>query len=194
MSGPGPGIALFARYPTPGVAKTRLIPALGEEGAAALHRKLVELTLAAVRDSGLPFEVRVTGASPAAFAAWLGDTVSLVPQGDGDLGARLARVEAPMLLIGSDCPDLTPTHLLAAARRLETSAAVIGPAGDGGYWLLGLAHALPECFQAMPWGTDTVAAETRARLAAVGITPVELDTLHDCDRPEDLARWPWLTA
>ena len=188
-----PRIALFARYPTPGAAKTRLIPALGDVGAAALHRKLVELTVAAARKSGLPFEVRVTGGTAAAFADWLGADVPLVPQGEGDLGARLARVAAPMLLIGSDCPDLTPTHLIAAAGALETSAAVLGPAGDGGYWLLGLAQALPGCFQAMPWGTETVAAETRSRLAAEGITAAELETLHDCDRPEDLARWPWLT-
>jgi rSAM/selenodomain-associated transferase 1 len=190
---PVPRIALFARYPTPGAAKTRLIPALGEDGAAALHRKLVELTLSAVRSSGLPYELRVTGAPSEAFAAWLGADVPLAPQGDGDLGERLARVEAPMLLIGSDCPDLMPMHLVTAAKALETSAAVLGPAGDGGYWLLGLARAMPQCFVAMPWGTATVATETRVRLAAAGITPTELETLHDCDRPEDLARWPWLT-
>ena len=189
-----PRIALFARYPTPGAAKTRLISALGEAGAATLHRKLVELTLAAVRASGLPFELRMTGAAPAAFAAWLGDTVPLVPQGEGDLGERLARVPAPMLLIGSDCPDLTPRHLIEAATALETAPAVLGPAADGGYWLLGLARAMPQCFAAMPWGTDAVAAETRVRLAGQGVTPIELATLHDCDRPEDLARWPWLTA
>ena len=189
-----PRIALFARYPTLGAAKTRLIPAIGDVAAAALHRKLVELTLAAVRASGLPFELRMTGASREDFAAWLGDTVPLVPQGEGDLGERLARVDAPMLLIGSDCPDLTSAHLIAAATALETAPAVLGPAGDGGYWLLGLARAMPPCFEAMPWGTDTVAAETRARLAGQGVTALELETLFDCDRPEDLGRWPWLTA
>ena len=191
---PLPRIALFARYPTPGEAKTRLIPALGEAGAAALHRKLVELTLAAVRESGLPFELRITGASSDAFAAWLGDDLPLVPQGQGDLGARLARVAAPLLLIGADCPDLTPAHLIAAATALETAPAVLGPAGDGGYWLLGLARAMPRCFEAMPWGTDAVAAETRARLAGQGVIALELETLYDCDRPEDLRRWPWLIA
>ena len=129
-----------------------------------------------------------------AFEAWLGDDVPLVPQGGGDLGARLARVGAPVLLIGSDCPDLTAAHLGAAAKALETAPAVLGPAGDGGYWLLGLARATPQCFDAMPWGTATVATQTRARLAGLGVVPTELETLHDCDRPEDLARWPWLTA
>lgn len=189
-----PRVALFARYPTPGHAKTRLIPAIGEAAAAALHRRLVERTLATARASGLPFDLRVTGAPLEAFAAWLGGDVPLVAQGDGDLGERLARVPAPMLLIGGDCPDLSPAHLIAAAAALEQAPAVLGPAADGGYWLLGLARAMPHCFAVMPWGSDAVAAQTRARLADEGVTPIELQTLHDCDRPEDLARWPWLRS
>ena len=189
-----PRIALFARFPVPGRAKTRLIPALGEAGAAALHRKLVELTVAAARASGLPYEVRFTGAGGEDFARWLGDDVPLVPQGEGDLGDRLRRVPAPMLLIGSDCPDLSAAHLTRAAAALAEAPAVLGPAADGGYWLLGLARAMPHCFESISWGTATVASETRKRLADEAITPVELGTLHDCDRPDDLARWPWLTA
>lgn len=189
-----PLIALFAKWPSPGHAKTRLIPALGAEGAARLHARLVERTLAAVRASGLPFEIRGTGASPGDFGRWLGDDVRAVDQGAGDLGARLARVPAPMLLIGADAPDLTPAHLRAAAAALATTPAVIGPAGDGGYWLLGLSRAMPHLFASMPWSTDAVAAETIARLAAAGIMPATLETLHDCDRPEDLARWPDLVG
>ena len=187
-----PRIALFVRYPTPGVAKTRLIPALGAEGAAALHRHLVEHTLATMRASGLPFEVRGTGATARDFATWLGTDVPVVEQGDGDLGERLARVPAPVLLIGSDAPDLTVANLHAAAAALEGAEAVIGPAADGGYWLLGLSRPMPGLFASMPWGSDAVAAETIARLAADGIDPVRLPILHDCDRPEDLARWPGL--
>ena len=189
-----PRVALFARFPMPGEAKTRLIPAIGEVAAATLHRRLVERTLATVRASGLPFELRFTGATIHDFAAWLGDDVPLVAQGEGDLGNRLARVPAPMLLIGGDCPDLSPAHLLAAAAALDTAPAVLGPAADGGYWLFGLARAMPHCFSGMPWGTDAVAAQTRLRLADEGVAPVELATLHDCDRPEDLARWPWLMS
>ncbi len=189
-----PRVALFARFPTPGEAKTRLIPAIGEAAAAALHRRLVELTLRVVRASGLPHDLRVVGAPLNAFAAWLGSDVPLVAQGDGDLGERLARVPAPMLLIGADCPDLSPAHLVTAAAALDETPAVLGPAADGGYWLLGLARTMPHCFAAMPWGTDAVAAQTRARLADEGVTAVELETLHDCDRPEDLPRWPWLLS
>ena len=189
-----PTIAIFARFPEPGRAKTRMIPVLGEAGAAALHRRLVEHTLEVVRASGLPHEVRFTGAAAGDFTGWLGSDVVLTPQGEGDLGERLRLVPAPTLLIGADCPDLSSTHLMEAAATLARSPAVIGPAADGGYWLLGLDRAIPHCFDFVPWGTGTVAATTRARLADEGITPLELQTLHDCDRPEDLARWPWLTA
>ena len=185
-----PRVAIFTKWPAPGRAKTRLIPTLGPDGAARLHARLVEQTLAVVRASGLAFEVRVTGAGAPEFTQWLGDDVAIVDQGDGDLGARLARVPAPMLLIGADAPDLTAEHLRAAAIALDHAPAVIGPAADGGYWLLGLARMMPHLFTSMPWGTDNVAAETIARLTADRIEPVMLPTLHDCDRPEDLARWP----
>lgn len=189
-----PRIAIFIKWPTPGRAKTRLIPALGAERAARLHGRLVEHTVAAARGSGLSFELRTTGGPMADFTRWLGDDVRVVDQGEGDLGARLARVAPPVLLIGGDAPDLAPDHLRAAAAALTNSPAVIGPAADGGYWLLGLAHAMPHLFTSMPWGTDAVAAETIARLRDDGIDPIRLETLHDCDRPEDLARWPELAA
>ena len=190
---PRPLVALFTKWPTPGAAKTRLIPSLGAEGAAQLHARLVEATLATVRASELSFEVRTTGAPPADFVAWLGEDIRVVEQGDGDLGMRLARVPAPMLLIGGDAPDLTPDLLRRAATALVDEAAVIGPAADGGYWLLGLSRPMPHLFTSMSWGTDAVATETIARLARDGISPVILPTLHDCDRPEDLTRWPHLT-
>lgn len=185
-----PRIALLTKWPTPGLAKTRLIPALGAEGAARLHARLVQRTLTAARASDLAFEVRGTGGSPDDFAGWLGDDVRLVDQGEGDLGERLARVPAPMLLIGGDAPDLTPAHLCSAAAALNTAPAVLGPAADGGYWLLGLSRPMPHLFASMPWGTDRDAAETIARLGRDGIVPITLPTLHDCDRPEDLSRWP----
>ncbi len=134
-----PRLSIFARFPTPGMAKTRLIPAIGADAAARVHRLLVERAVATARDSGLAFEVRVTGAPRATFAGWLGEDVALVEQGDGDLGARLARVPAPAILIGSDAPGLTTTLLTTAATALSTHRAVIGPALDGGYILLGSA-------------------------------------------------------
>lgn len=184
-------VALFARFPEPGRAKTRLIPAIGAQAAAALHAQLVERTIATVRRSGFSFEVHVTGAPVAQFAAWLGD-VTLVEQVAGDLGARMAGVGAPCVLVGADIPDLAPSHLEMAARAVAEGRIAIGPAADGGYYLLGLPAPAPELFTDMPWGTDRVLALTLARLAQQAVTPVLLPVLHDLDRPEDLARWPEL--
>lgn len=190
-----PRVVLFARYPEAGRAKTRLIPALGAEGAARLHRTLTERTVMAVRQSGLALEIRSTGAAVATFADWLG-AENIVDQGEGDLGERLARAGPPYptLFIGSDAPDLTPALLRNAADALIHAPAVIGPAADGGYWLLGLARAVADVFAGIDWSTDAVCAQTTARLAAAGIDPVMLPELADCDRPEDLVRWPSLTA
>jgi rSAM/selenodomain-associated transferase 1 len=189
-----PTIALFARFPAPGAAKTRLIPALGADGAARLHRRLVERTLATIRDSGLPFAVYCTGALLADFAAWLGPDVPLLEQGEGDLGARLARVAPPAILLGADVPGLTAGHLAAAAQAMSDQRVVIGPATDGGYYLLGFTRPATFLFHHMPWGTDSVLPETLARLASRAITPALLEPLGDCDRPQDLAQWPDLTA
>jgi len=184
-----PRVCVFARYPEPGQVKTRLIPALGAEGAAALHRRLVEMTVSVVRASGLGLVLWGTGADASAFADWLGDGLCFVDQGEGELGARLARVPAPCLLIGADCPDLTPAQLQDAAAILADHKAVLGPAADGGYWLLGLAAPRPAVFEGIDWGSEKVAAQTLARLPAN--TPL-LPMLADLDRPEDLARWPGL--
>lgn len=189
-----PTIALFAKYPVAGQAKTRLAPLLGDEGAAALHRRLVERTLATVRASGLPFAVHFTGAPAQDFAAWLGEDVPLVDQGEGDLGARLARAAAPGVVLGADVPGLTARHLLEAAQALEEVPVVIGPANDGGYYLLGFRRQIPELWQEMPWGTETVLKATEARLQALNLPYRLLQELDDCDRPEDLARWPELLA
>jgi hypothetical protein len=184
-----PRVALFTRWPEPGKAKTRLIPAIGAEAAAALHRRLTERTVAAVRAAGLALEIRATGATPAAFRDWLGSDLAVIDQGDGDLGARLARAAAvtPVLLLGADVPDLTVAHLRDAAALLASQPLVIGPAEDGGYWLLGLATPMPALFDGIAWGTATVFAETLARAAQ---PPALLPRLADLDRPEDLARWP----
>lgn len=187
---PLPRLTLFARFPTPGAAKTRLIPTIGGNAAAALHRTLVERTVIQMRASGLPLEVRYTGETAEAFTDWLGPDIALIAQGEGNLGDRLARVEAPALLIGADAPALDAHRMRRAAHVLTTAAAVIGPAEDGGYYLLGLARPMAFLFEAMPWGTDAVFAETMRRLRANGIDPIVLETLADIDRPEDLARWP----
>lgn len=187
-------VALFARYPRAGEAKTRLAPLLGDEGAARLHRKLVERTLETLRASRLPFAVWTTGEELGAFRRWLGENVPLVDQGQGDLGARLARVAPPAIVLGADVPDLAAHHLRAAAQVLREVPVVIGPATDGGYYLLGFTRELPFLWQDMRWGTQEVLSDTQARLDAAGIAYRMLEPLADCDRPEDLARWPELVG
>lgn len=185
-------LVMFTRYPEPGAAKTRLIPALGEDGAAALHRRLAERTIATLDETGLPVEIRITGAPGERFEAWLGGHRRFVEQGEGDLGARMQRATrpAPVILVGSDCPDLEARHVRHAALALADHPVAIGPAADGGYWLLGLAEPMDFLFGEMPWGTERVFSETMAQLDRQKIEPTVLETLADCDRPEDLDRWP----
>lgn len=191
-----PRLVLFTRYPDPGQAKTRLIPALGADRAAAVHKRLAERTVDVMRESRLQIEIRFTGAPQRDFEAWLGDDLTYSEQGGGDLGDRLRAAigDPPVIFVGADCPDLRATHLEQAVEALDDHQVVIGPAEDGGYWLIGLAARHDWLFANMPWGTDAVLPETLARLSRRGVSPALLETLADCDRPGDLGRWPWLTA
>ena len=187
-----PRLVLFARYPTPGRAKTRLIPALGADGAAALHRRLTERTWVTLASTGFPVELRSTGAPIAAFRRWLGD-VAVVPQGRGHLGLRMRRAAAPpAILVGADIPGLTADHIRQAAARLADHPVVIGPAHDGGYYLIGVSAPARWLFAPMAWGTATVLATTLGRCAARGVVPGILSPLADLDRPEDLGEWSGL--
>jgi rSAM/selenodomain-associated transferase 1 len=185
-----PSIVIFARWPQAGMVKTRLAGALGDEGAARVYRRLLGHTIAMARASGLPTELRVTGAPCEKFAQKFGPGLNVRDQGQGDLGARLTRVAVPALVIGSDLPALSPELLREAARALETHEVVIGPARDGGYWLIGLKQPCPWLFAGMAWSTPQVLPETLARLEARGIVPAILSELADIDEPEDLALWP----
>lgn len=186
---------LFTRYPMDGAAKTRLIPAIGARGAARVHRQLTERTVERLRAAGAMIEIHYTGAPEADFRAWLGHDLRFVAQPEGDLTDRLlaALDPAPVIFFGADTPDLEVDHIAAAIAALHTHEVVIGPAEDGGYYLIGVAKPHAFLFTDMPWSSDAVFPETCARLATRGITPVILETLADCDRPEDLPRWPWLT-
>lgn len=185
-----PRLSIFARLPVPGKVKTRLIPALGEEGAARLYARMLARTVEVAKESGLEFELRVTGGEVAAFHDLFGDDVAVVDQGEGDLGARMARVEAPALLIGSDCPGVTVPLLQAASGALEDRRVVLGPANDGGYYLIGFREPVSFLFEEMEWSTPRVFPETLARLATHGIGPAILPELADIDTAEDLAQWP----
>lgn len=191
-----PRLVLFARYPLPGACKTRLIPALGADGAAAMHRHLTERTVDRLSQTGCPVTVAYTGAEKSAFEQWLGHDVALVEQAEGDLSAKLLAcvAPAPVIFFGADTPDLASHHVEQAIAALQSREVVIGPAEDGGYYLIGMRIALPALLTDMPWSSDQVLSETLSRLERLGIVPVLLETLSDCDRPEDLVRWPELVA
>jgi rSAM/selenodomain-associated transferase 1 len=179
---------------------------LGERAAAELHRQLVERTLGTAVEAAVgPVELWCTPhARDAFFLACAQESgLSLQEQGTGDLGTRMARALAiavadgtPALLIGSDCPALTAEYLRAAAAALvRANDAVIGPAEDGGYVLIGLARSpAAQLFEGLPWGSATVMQETRRRLTNLGWRWIELATLWDVDRPEDLPRLRQLLA
>ncbi len=198
MRCPDARILVFAKAPLPGAVKTRLIPALGADGAAALHATLVGHALDVATASALcPVELWCAPDSSDPFFAncagrW---PVSLHTQQGPDLGARMRHALAAALtrsrralLIGSDCPALTPALLVRALDSLDDddTDAVFTPAFDGGYVLIGLRRIDDRLFDAMPWGSERVMDETRARLREAGWRWTETGTLRDIDAPEDL--------
>lgn len=190
-------LLVFARAPLPGATKTRLIPALGPSGAARLQAALLRHALAqAAAAQALELQLWGTGDDPegvlAAMAAETG--ASLHEQPRGDLGERMAyaleRATAdgtPALVVGADCPWLTADVLREAAAMLASADAVLGPAFDGGYVLLGVHRVLRSLFADIEWGSDRVLRATRNRMAEANWYWRELPARPDVDRPEDLA-------
>jgi uncharacterized protein len=201
MSGSRRRLILFARFPEPGCVKTRLIPALGAEGAAALYRRLVLRTLrtalAASRACDAELEVRFTGGDEKAIHHWLGDGVICRAQSDGDLGRRMAGAiedsfregARAAVIVGSDCPELTADRLAAAFDKLSQASVVFGPARDGGYYLVGLTPPVPQLFRDVHWSTGTVLTESIFISREAGIEPILLAPLSDLDVPGDLYAW-----
>jgi hypothetical protein len=192
---------LFARFPEPGRVKTRLIPALGAEGAAALHRRLVLRTfrtaLAGSRAAEAELEIRFTGGDENGMHHWLGDEVICRAQSDGDLGRRMADAFADSfregaratVIIGSDCPELTADLLVSAFDKLSRASVVFGPARDGGYYLAGLTQPVPQLFRGIHWSTETVLTESVCISREAGFEPALLAPLSDLDVPGDLYAW-----
>jgi rSAM/selenodomain-associated transferase 1 len=189
-------VAILAKAPLPGLAKTRLAPALGADGAAALQGRLIERAVDTARAADIgPVTLWATPDQdhPAfqTLAALFG--VRLACQPDGDLGARmLAALRAARglaIVIGTDCPALRPEHLRAAAAALIGGVdAVLVPVEDGGYALIGMREPQPALFADMPWSTADVMAETRRRLTRLALSRREPARLWDVDLPEDVER------
>lgn len=195
-------LILMLKYPRPGAVKTRLVLALGEAGACALYRSLVRQTLAEVRRIrdriGVNVEARIAGApGDNAVSDWFGSEISFRPQGRGDLGERMERAArdafnegAPaVVLIGGDCPQLTADRLEDAFRLLHPDEVTLGPAADGGYYLIGMKRFVPELFRGIEWGGDRVLEHTQSAARSLRLECRLLDTLHDVDEPADLPHW-----
>jgi len=199
-------LILFSRYPEPGTTKTRMIPKLGNKGAAELQRQMTEHIVSRVTEfTGLhptPVEVRFEGGDSHLMAAWLGTGFDYSPQGNGDIGIRMSRAledgfgsgYESVVIIGSDIPDITGDIIHKAFDELRRHDLVLGPAGDGGYYLIAMhktvfIQANPRLFDGIRWGTDGVLSQTLAAAKELSLSYFLLDTLEDVDRPEDLAVW-----
>ena len=194
-------LVIFAKAPVAGFVKTRLIPALGAEGAADLARRMLRHTLIqalAVGAQAVELCMSPAPLEPAWQGVALPQAVERSEQGEGDLGARmnraveraLAQQQGPVVLIGTDCPALSTAHIAQACRQLDQHDAVMLPAADGGYVLLGLQQSRPQLFTAMAWSTPAVAPETLRRMASLGLDVWQGEELNDIDVPSDLKYLP----
>ncbi len=203
-------LIIFTRYPVPGKTKTRLIPALGAEGAADLQKQMTEHTLERMRpltEKGMEVQILFDGAEDGEMVQWLGGGFALAPQGEGDLGERMrlafsgcfeTGVER-VVIIGTDCPSLGAEDVEEAVDLLEENTLVLGPATDGGYYLIGIRSDAPGwlyelVFENIPWGTDQVFNATVNALAETGLDLGLLDEKADVDEPEDLVHWEKITG
>lgn len=191
------GIAVFAKAPIAGFAKTRLIPEIGAERAAALQAQLIERAVTTALEARLgPVSLWCAPNRRHELFTLLAarHELELHDQVGEDLGARmLCAFEAltptrPLLLIGSDCPALETQHLALCADALHAVDAVFLPAEDGGYVLVGMRRPMAELFQDIPWGSERVMEETRARAARAQLRIAEPATLWDIDDGADYAR------
>ena len=195
---PAEQLIIFSRYPEPGRTKTRLIPALGADGAARLQRQMTGQCLKTAEkvatSRGLSLELRYTGGNRDMLKQCFPQRIALKNQGNGDLGKRLCRAFAQafgedkgrVVIIGSDCPRLSPAAIINAFEALNKKDLVLGPATDGGYYLIGLSRLIKPLFVDIPWGTGQVLSRTLGIAQKNALTYLLLEPLSDVDRPEDL--------
>jgi rSAM/selenodomain-associated transferase 1 len=200
---PGDCLLVFVKSPRPGEAKTRLVPHIGAEGAADLYRALAAEEVRRTAPRTGEYERLFFFAPPDAEAEmrrWFPGE-RFVPQRGDDLGARMAaafdeafeRGARRAVLIGSDVPRLSRDGVMEALRALEDHDLVLGPAHDGGYYLIALGRAQPALFRGIPWSSASVLAATAERAGSLGLAVRLLDPLRDIDTLEDVrAEWPWL--
>ncbi|MGD8252877.1 MAG: TIGR04283 family arsenosugar biosynthesis glycosyltransferase [Syntrophobacterales bacterium] len=201
LANPSELLVLFTRYPEPGKTKTRLIPALGPVNAAELQRRMTEHVLNRICGLNLSrqveLEVHYEGGNRALMEKWLGPDLSYRSQGRGNVGARMARTFNKafdrgvdrVVIVGSDCPGITEATAGTSFDLLKQFDLVLGPANDGGYYLIGLRQEEPELFKDIPWGTAEVRARTLKIADQLGLRWIEVEPLSDVDRIEDIGIW-----
>ena len=203
-----PVLVVMTRWPASGRCKQRLAHTLGASPAARIQSRLIAHTLTVAKRVAeqqlFHVHIAVSGAGPRARRRWLASIpqAKVIGQARGDLGNRMrrevlrARTQhpgSPVLLIGTDLPDLEERDLMLAIEALKETPVVLGPSQDGGYWLLGLNGSEPGAprwpFHSMPWGTDQVCRLTRERALQHGLEPAELGERNDIDHFQDLKAW-----
>ena len=199
-------LIIFTRYPETGTTKTRLIPLFGADGAAKLHRKMTEHTLSRMMgltaSNDLTIKIRYDGGNEEVMKQWLGSEFEYASQGDGDLGYRMQRAfadaftsgAAAAVIIGTDIPELTAVDITKAFTALKQQKMVLGPAKDGGYYLIGLqknafSPAVAELFTGITWGERDVLKNTKKIATDLGLSYSLLKEMDDVDRPEDIFVW-----
>ena len=190
---PAPRVIIFVKAPRPGFVKTRLAAAIGDQAACDAYRQLTETVLAKL--TPLPHvELRFApDDTENEIAPWLRNDWTARPQGEGDLGQRMHRAftdaNGPAIIIGSDCPHLELSDLEAAADTLKEYDLVLGPATDGGYWLIGLNSPCPALFEKIKWSMGEVLQTTLAKAKGNGLSIHLLRELADVDTVEDWSEW-----
>ena len=206
-------VILFTRYPQAGKVKTRLIALLGPEGATALHDRLTKRVLNNIepilRTGQVQLQVYYCGGSAEEMRCWLGKNIRLARQQGSGLGERMQHAfertwrqgRERVLLIGSDCPGITPSIIENGLKYLASHDLVLGPAADGGYYLIGLKADVQNCqqkkcknnykllFQNINWGSEAVLQQTVQQAEKAKLSFALLTELHDIDRPEDIVHF-----
>ncbi|MFO7831780.1 MAG: TIGR04282 family arsenosugar biosynthesis glycosyltransferase [Desulfuromonadaceae bacterium] len=191
-------IIMMTRYPETGKVKTRLIDHLGEEGAKRLHQKMAEHTISTLEPlcdiQTADLWIFFSGGSAEKMQDWLGDGLEYRAQQGENLGSRMNHAFEHVftagynraVMLGTDCPDIEGATVVKALRYLRSVDVVLGPAEDGGYYLIGLNEPHPELFRNIDWGSAKVLNQTASIAKKLDLSPAYLQPLRDIDTPEDL--------
>jgi hypothetical protein len=192
-------LIIFSRYPSPGKVKTRLIPVLGPLGTARLQRDMTSSIIKSLSPlmPEIQLEVHTDNDDMPGMRKLFGEDLEYRLQGTGDIGNKMHHAFSGafeqgaerVVLIGSDCPFITPEIINDAFGKLQTNDCVLGPAFDGGYYLIAMKKTCAGIFKGITWGGSLVLDQTLAKTQSLGLKTALLERLHDIDRAEDIKLW-----